>query len=84
MIGTGAAARGSMLAAGIAETGLVGAAGRGGGDVGIAPDADCGADVGGGIGTAGEGAAGTGAGGADAGAVAALFVAAAPVKATSM
>lgn len=64
----GAATRGSMLAAGIEETGLVGGAGRGGGVVGIAPAAGCGAETGAaGAGAAlGAGAAGAGAAGAGA------------------
>lgn len=69
-----------MLAAGIAETGLVGGVGRGGGVVGMAPEAGCGvgvAGVGVGVETTGAGAAGAGAAGG--GAVAA-FVAAPPAK----
>lgn len=41
------AERGSMLAAGVAETGEDGFGGTGGGVVGMAPAATCGAGVGG-------------------------------------
>ena len=74
----GAATRGSILAAGIEETGLVGVVGRGGGDVGIAPDVGCGVGA---AAAAGAGAAGggtTGAGAAGAGAAAPLETAPTP------
>ena len=73
----GAATRGSILAAGIEETGLVGVVGRGGGDVGIAPDVGCGVGAAaGGAGAAGGGI--TGAGAAGAGAAAPLETAPTP------